>query len=570
MLLYDQHEAGHILNGLHAAAAKVYAEEFGTWHRFTRQIDNTTTFLILAVSLDIQYAVETGLGYMDLHLYSISQATDNHIGAWEVRTEVGVIAVQLGITRVAGDALALGTMVHSITEGIHTTRLGQAGILAGLCFRIAEAIVRTLFIGDAFGLLNGHAFTQWCQTIAQVNGTCTATTFIDYHAALQGAHAMAAFIDSIALFHQARCAVLVDVESAARWAHALAIDIAHKALLDDTQRALVALHGCIARVALEAFTDHSAYRQRIEDAAFGIHAARLRRIAGIHTFASQTGALSWAVAIAGANGHDSFLLAAIASGQSAGRAGALRPMLINLAELVVGANGSGLAWIGALAVDTGLVGWALVVVAAAKRCAAQTRVSAMSRSTLTHGPMIYGQAFGIGSALLALAGGYAELITACVCCWALGIDGAFDFGALEFGIALVALATGAHWLVILDATLGVHSAIAWITANAAHARLVGRTVGVGDAAAYFHDASGGLAATAATADVTIWTDADHGAYRCRRGHLTLGRSLTRLQYQAGVDALFVDAGQTSRTVRIQFAHRLGLRATVHIGIANEI
>lgn len=263
MLLYDQDKAGHILNGLHAAAAKVNSEDFGAWHRFTSQIDNTSALLILAVSLDIQDAIEAGFGYMDLDLHSISQATDHHVGAWEVSTEIGVIAVQFGISCIASDALALGTMIHSITEGIHTTCFGQTGIFAGLCFGIAEAIVRALFIADAFRLLYGLAFTKRCQTIAQLNGTCAATTFINYHAALQCAHAVTAFVDTITLLHQTRCAVLVDVQSTARRAHALTIDVAYKALLDDTQRTLVALHSCITCVALKAFTDHGAHRQGI-------------------------------------------------------------------------------------------------------------------------------------------------------------------------------------------------------------------------------------------------------------------------------------------------------------------
>lgn len=238
--------------------------------------------------------------------------------------------------------------------------------------------------------------------------------------------------------------------------------------------------------------------------------------------------LTWAVHIAETNGRNSNLFTAISAGHSAWRAGALRLMLINLAQLIVSANGCSLAWIGALAIDTGLVRWALIVVAAAKRCAAQTCVSAMSRGTLTNGSMVYSQTFGIGSTELALAGGHAELITASVCCWALGIDGAFNFGALEFGITFIALTTGTYWLVILDATLGIQATIAWITANALHARLVGRTISVRDAAAYFHYAGSGLAATAATADVAIRTYTDHGAHRCRRCHLALGRSLTGL------------------------------------------
>lgn len=160
MLLDDQHKAGNILDGLHTAAAEVDAEDFGTRYRFAGQIDHTATFLVLAVSLHIEHAIKARFGDVNLHLNSIGQAADHHVGSWEIGTEVGVVTMQFRIASVASDALTLGTMIHRITEGIDAACLGQARILTGLGLRIAETIICTLFVGRALGLLDGHTLTQ--------------------------------------------------------------------------------------------------------------------------------------------------------------------------------------------------------------------------------------------------------------------------------------------------------------------------------------------------------------------------------------------------------------------------
>lgn len=161
MLLYDQDKAGHILNGLHAAAAEVNAEDFSAWHRLSGQIHNTTAFLIFAVSLYIKHAIEAGLCNVDLDLDTISQTADNHVGTWEVRPEVCMITMELGIAGVSCDTLALSAMIHGIAEGIDATNFGKAGIHTGLGFRIAEAIICTLFVRCTLGCFNGLTLAQW-------------------------------------------------------------------------------------------------------------------------------------------------------------------------------------------------------------------------------------------------------------------------------------------------------------------------------------------------------------------------------------------------------------------------
>lgn len=289
---------------------------------------------------------------------------------------------------------------------------------------------------------------------------------------------MTGFVDAESLFHQARCAVFVDIQGGSRRTDTLAIHVAHEALLDDAQGSLVALHGCIAGVSLEALADHGPHRKGISHVALGIHSAWLCGVAGIDTFSTQAGSLAGTVRITDADRNVTLRFAAILSGHSSWWAGTLRSMLVHLAEFVMAANGGGGARIIALAINTGLVRGAFVVGTTAERSASNSGVSTMSRDTLANGAMLDGQALGIGAALLTLAGRDAKLVAAGMCSGTIRVDRAFDLGALELGVALVSLATGAHWLMVLDSAFSVQSAVAWISADAVQARLVRGTVRV--------------------------------------------------------------------------------------------
>lgn len=279
---------------------------------------------------------------------------------------------------------------------------------------------------------------------------------------------MSTLVDAIALLHQAWCAVFVNIQRAARRTDALTIDVANESFLDDAQRTLVALHGRIASVTFEAFTNHGTHGQGVQDATFGIYATRLRCVARIDALAMEAGTLRGTIAIADTDRHHTLLLAAMASGHGSWWTCALWTMLIDFAALVAGTDGRRLARIGAFAVHTCLVRGAFVVAAAAKWRATDTRVSAMSRRTLADGTMIQGQALRIWSTLFALASGHAELIAAGMCGRTFRVDATLDLGALELGITLVALATGTHRLVILDTAFGIQSTVAWIAADAIH------------------------------------------------------------------------------------------------------
>ena len=52
------------------------------------QCDKASAVLVLAVSLDVEHAVESTLGDVDLDLHSVRQTADDHLGSWEVRPEL--------------------------------------------------------------------------------------------------------------------------------------------------------------------------------------------------------------------------------------------------------------------------------------------------------------------------------------------------------------------------------------------------------------------------------------------------------------------------------------------------
>lgn len=476
MLLDDENKAGHILHSLHAAAAEVDAENLGTGNGLTGQVNHAPALLVLAVALDVQHSVESRLRDVDLNLDAISKTTDHHIGSWEIGAEVGVVAVKLRISRVASNALALGSVIHSVTERIHSTHLGQAGILAGLGVRVAETVIGALIVGSALWWLFRLAFATGSQAIAQLNGTSAATALVDNHSTLQGAHTVSAFVNSEALLLSARCTVFVDVQGCSRWTHTLSIHISHEALFDDAQRSLVALHGWVSGVSFKALANHGPYGQSISDATEGINSARLGGIAWIHTFSAQTGSLTGTIRIADADGHVSLRFAAVPSGHSSWRAGTLWSVLVHLAELVLGTDCSCCTRIITFTIDARPVRGTFVIRPTAQWSASNPGVSTVSWNTLAHRAMLNGQTLGVGSTLFSLAGRNAELITAHMRSRAVGVDAALDFGTLELWVSFKSLTTGADRLVILNTALGIQSTVARISADAVQAGLIRWTV----------------------------------------------------------------------------------------------
>lgn len=61
MFLDDQHKARQSVDVEQSAAAKVHFEDLCLWRVVTRQVYHSSTLFVLAVSFDIQHAVESSL-----------------------------------------------------------------------------------------------------------------------------------------------------------------------------------------------------------------------------------------------------------------------------------------------------------------------------------------------------------------------------------------------------------------------------------------------------------------------------------------------------------------------------
>lgn len=92
MFLDDQHEARQTIDVEQSAAAEVNLEDLRLWRIVAREVYDASTLFVLAVSLHIQHAIESGLGKMDLNLHAVGETADSHFRSREVSSKfVGFI-----------------------------------------------------------------------------------------------------------------------------------------------------------------------------------------------------------------------------------------------------------------------------------------------------------------------------------------------------------------------------------------------------------------------------------------------------------------------------------------------
>lgn len=271
---------------------------------------------------------------------------------------------------------------------------------------------------------------------------------------------------------------------------------------------LVALYRRIALVSWQTFAYHRAHRQRVQHLAVRVHAARFRHIARVNAFALYARRLRWTLTV-----RHAAIVAQHATLQRVvferWRASTLRPMLVHLALLVLGAHCLQLARITALAVDARLVQRAVRIPAAADQFACHLRIALVARHTLTHGTMVHADTLRLRAAAFHRAGRYALSVVARVLPRAVAIGSALDLDALRLRITVVALGARADRFVVLHATLRVRATVARVAADAVDAGRVARAVRVGDAARLHNR----LASTATAAYVAVRTGAQHCAHR---------------------------------------------------------
>lgn len=209
------------------------------------------------MSLDVEHAVESTLGDVDLDLHSVRQTADDHLGSWEVRPELrcavcnGEIAFRkipwvlkhnnrltakdFRISRVARDALADGSVVGGVAEGVNATPLDAARILTSITLLFAVSVVCAVRVHDALGrrrLVGLDAVAASVQHVAKLNGADAIAPLVDDHSSFQIAHAASSLVHLHALNGRTVDAVAVVVQAGARWADAGARLVAHKALFN--------------------------------------------------------------------------------------------------------------------------------------------------------------------------------------------------------------------------------------------------------------------------------------------------------------------------------------------------
>ena len=144
---------------------------------------------------------------------------------------------------------------------------------------------------------------------------------------------------------------------------------------------------------------------------------------------------------------------------------------------------------------------------------------------------------------------------------------AFNLDASHVRITLVAVLTGAHWLVLDDPTEGVLSTGARILANAVDAGVSLSTLVVRTAAR--QDGWQGSAAVVICADITVGAGTDHRPHGEGVDHCAYCRVVAGIEVETEVFALLTETAVARRTVLVLDTLWSGQRNTVDVCVASE-
>lgn len=78
-----------------SAVAKVHFEYFGSGRRILRHGHDPSALFVFAMALHVQNPVESALGNVDFHLYTVRQTSDDHFRSREVRSELRRVFCEL-------------------------------------------------------------------------------------------------------------------------------------------------------------------------------------------------------------------------------------------------------------------------------------------------------------------------------------------------------------------------------------------------------------------------------------------------------------------------------------------
>jgi hypothetical protein len=201
------------------------------------------------VSFHVQDSVESLFGDVDLDVDAVGQTADLQIGWWEVCLESGrYIASDLRISGVFALALTDPDVVAGIAEGVSTTLLVEARILAGLGFGTAIFVVGALIVGFAFRSGWRNAVAVAVESVIEFCRTDAIASFVDDQSFLQSADTAATLVDFEAFLFRTRYAFVVVVQSGPGWADALTVGSRYEALVGPT-RHFVALNRRVSLIA---------------------------------------------------------------------------------------------------------------------------------------------------------------------------------------------------------------------------------------------------------------------------------------------------------------------------------
>lgn len=317
-------------------------------------------------------------------------------------------------------------------------------------------------------------------------------------------------------------------------------------------------------VSRQTLANHSPHGQRVQHLAHRVDAARFRYVARVDTFTLDASRLRGALTV----GSAPFVTQHTSSDRIRfewWRTGALGPMLVHLAQLVLGADRLVLARVFTFLVDTRLVQWAVRIGSTSQQSTGGARIALVPWQALTDRSVVLGVAFGLSSARVQRTHRDALPVQARVLTGTIVVNATLNLDAFNLRITVESLLARAHRFVVLDSALGIRSTVARVSTNAVNASGIARTVRIGNTTRFDNR----FARSTSTAHVSIRTYADHRTHRRRRNCFASRWSIAWLQRTAWLNALVLDTGQVRRTIRVVHTLWNDLRSAVHVRISNQ-
>lgn len=442
------------------------------------------------------------------------------------------------------------------------------GILASSSSFIAVSVVGAIVVTSALYYFNLSAVSAGIYSVSVSRRTHAATVFVYAETFFQIAYAVAFFVYHHVGLLTARYALVVLILTVSKRADAVAVFVVN--LTSRTRgRQRITADNCISAVSWKTLAYHGPDRAGVQDFAFGVDAAGFDLGTRIDALSVEARGLRRAFVIRLAFFFDSSA-SRLNIADVAWRTRAFHYVIVNVTVHSAGARILR-ARILATIVDAGPVRRTVRIASASQQHAGDPRIAAETGRTLADRLVIYTMTYRVLP-----AGGqgrrtrrHAVALDARVRTATLAVRSTSrNFRAGNIRISVVSQRARAYRFVIDDIANGTGSARAGIPAHRVDAGSLRRTVVV-SGAFDLEDRLGGLAGTAAAADVSAGAHAHHGAYRVRRQDPTLGRFYARLYDRTRILTLVAETGEPARTVAVLPTLGPDLRLAVDVRVTGE-